>query len=131
MVYLHHPHWQSASWQEVVVTFLRTFRPEEEVCLVLWVDPVQGVFPETVENLLVQTLESARLELDEGPDIILLTDDLEPNQLARLYAAADCIVSNGDPFSRERAARVGVPTLDYLSGDAWREHFEQVMSLRV
>jgi glycosyltransferase involved in cell wall biosynthesis len=118
--FFHHPDWRSAGWQEVLLSYVRAFRAEEDVTLVLWLDPSQGLAAEDVAELVDRALQGAELGDVSLPDLLLVPDALDSAGLAQLMAAVQCVVTD-DPIQRERAARMGKPILPDLARESWRE----------
>lgn len=120
LCFFHHPNWRSSTWKDVLVAYVRAFSPHEEVSLVLWLDPEQGVTEEEAGELLAEALVSVGIDPDSCPDILLVPNRLEPENFARLLLAMDWVVPLGDERLRERAARVDVRNLESLEPEAWR-----------
>ncbi|MBO9542447.1 FkbM family methyltransferase [bacterium] len=119
--FFHHPAWDADAWQEVIHAYARAFREADDVTLALWLDPSQGVSEEEAGAKILAALNRAGLSPDESPDILLISDDLDTQDVARLYAAADVIVPNGDLVQTERAQSVGSRVLSELTPEAWRK----------
>lgn len=117
--FFHHPQWGSTSWQEIVTSYARAFPADADVSLVLWLDPSQGVTAEEAGEKIAGALAESGLDPEEGPDLLLVPDALDLPGLARLYTAADCIVTHGGERDTQRAGKVGKRTLDDLSVDGW------------
>lgn len=128
--FFHHPQWHEAGWKEVVVGFARAFSAQDDVCLVLWLDPSQGVSVEAAGERIVAALAEAGLDPDAGPDLLLVPDALDLHGLARLYAAVDCVVPQGDALQIERAGKTDKRSLEDPSLDAWRAAAEKGAVLR-
>jgi hypothetical protein len=121
VVFLHQPAWRAEKWKDVVRAYLRGFRQEHDVSLVLTLDPVQGFSSDRV----AQSLAALRAEVGcadvDAPDILLVIDDLDDATIASLMQAAGCvIVSSTDVAGRSRAKAVGRAVLHDLSVQTWR-----------
>lgn len=120
LAFFHHPDWSSSAWREVVAGYATAFKPEEAVCLLLWLDPGQGVSEEDASERLLGLLDEMAIDPEVCPDIVLVPNRLEMDGLARLYAAADWIVPHGDVLQAERAEKVGRLVLEGNTREAWR-----------
>lgn len=118
--FFHHPNWSADRWQEVLVAYGKAFREQDDVSLILWLDPAQGVSEEEAGARILAALSRAGISPEQSPDILLVPDALDLDGLARLYATADVVVPGGDPVQAERGRRVGARTLSELGPDAWR-----------
>ena len=121
VAFFHHPDWASNTWQEVVTAYARAFAPGEDVSLVFWLDPTQGLGLDDASLRLVEALVQAGLDPESVPDLLLVPDVLDLAGLAGLYAAVDCVVVAGDARQAARAEQVGRRILCDLTVDAWRE----------
>lgn len=130
LAFFHHPNWSGIAWQDVVAAYLRAFEPTDEVSLVLWLDPVQGVSLEDASQLLLDSMERMGIDPDQAPDLLLVPDVLDLAGLARLYAGTHCVVPAGDAIQETRASKLGLPTLTDLSEKGWRDvlrgHLERI-----
>ena len=124
LTFFHHPNWSAEAWREVLVSYAGAFTPEDDVALMLWLDPKQGLSEDAVSERLMEVLEANAIDPEACPDIILVPNGLERDGLARLYAAADWVVPHGDIVQKIRAEKVGIPVLETLSRDAWRMAME-------
>lgn len=121
VAFFHHPDWSREGWQKVLQAYIQAFTPDQEVSLVIWLDPVQGVSIEDASQRLLAALEAIAVEPDLAPDLILVPDVLDLAGLASLYAATDCVVPAGDSTQEERAAKLGLRILRDLAPGSWRE----------
>jgi hypothetical protein len=117
--FLHLPQWKTNTWRDVVMAYARAFTSSDDVTLVLWLDPSQGVSALEVQELVHQALLATGLESDVVPDLLLVQDQLAAAELPRLFAAVDCAVPNGDPIQADWARDCGVPILADLDRQAW------------
>jgi hypothetical protein len=101
------------------MAYARAFTSSDDVTLVLWLDPSQGVSALEVQELVHQALLATGLESDVVPDLLLVQDQLAAAELPRLFAAVDCAVPNGDPIQADWARDCGVPILADLDRQAW------------
>ncbi|MNK91363.1 N-acetylglucosaminyl-diphospho-decaprenol L-rhamnosyltransferase [compost metagenome] len=119
VAFFHHPDWAATSWEEVVLSYARAFAPAEDVSLVLWLDPSQGVGLEEASTRVLDALTRGGLDPESIPDLLLVPDILDLEGLARLYAAVDGVVPGGDPRQAFRADQAGRPVLSALDAPAW------------
>lgn len=118
--FFHHPRWDSVAWREVVTAYARAFLPDDDVMLVLWLDPAQGVSAGQAEQYILETFASAGSDPANTPDLLLVPDELAPDGLGGLYAAIDWVVPDGDPVQAQRGERSGARILRTLDRGAWQ-----------
>lgn len=121
VVLLHQPQWHHAEWPDAIRAYLRTFTTDDDVSLVLTLDPAQGLSGEQVAERMA-TLRGELGHTDSSsPDVLLVPDELTDDVLASLYRAADhVIVGARDATARTRAAAVGVPVIADLGSTTLR-----------
>ncbi|MBC7563831.1 MAG: glycosyltransferase [Gemmatimonadaceae bacterium] len=120
VVFLHQPSWRAESWKDVVRGFMRGFRQEHDVSLVLTLDPVQGFSSERVAEALMALRAEVSCADEDAPDILLVTEDLDDVTLASLVqAAGGVVVTSADVAGRSRAMAVGKPVISDFSVSAW------------
>jgi glycosyltransferase involved in cell wall biosynthesis/tetratricopeptide (TPR) repeat protein len=85
--------------------FLARFTAADDVCLVIKNFGAQGVY----HGLTMEKDILAAQSEPNGPEILCLTDDLAPEQMASLYTACDCLVH---PY---RGEGFGLPVLEAMS----------------
>lgn len=130
-VALFHPaNWLDETWADVVSAYSRAFSANDDVTLLLWLDPALGLDVETLGERLMEVLAQGGSDPEQAPDILLLTDALDRDGLASLYAASDIIVPAGDQEQVARAERMAIPVLDSLEPPAWRDMVRTVMATR-
>ena len=122
--FFHHPDWSASTWPLVISSFVRAFAAEDDVSLVIWLDPSQGVAQEEAGLRILDVLTQAGIDPEQSPDILLVPDVLDLEGLARLYAATDCVVSAGNKVQADRAERLGLPVLEDLAPHAWHEKLQ-------
>lgn len=93
--YLALPRWDDprAPWPELLERYLRTFGAEDDVALLLRVDPTGPVSPEEVVWRLHEVARERGLDLEGGAEIVLVDEPLGPLDRGRLYRAADVLVA--------------------------------------
>lgn len=127
VVFLHQPSWRSESWKDVVRGFMRGFRQEHDVSLVLTLDPVQGFSSERVAQALAALRDEVGCAGADAPDILLVPDDLDDATIASLMQAAGCVViTAADVAGRSRAKALGRPLLEEVSVSAWHAAANQI-----
>jgi hypothetical protein len=119
VVFFHQPDWATGAWREVLTSYARSLAPDADATLVLRLDPSSGLSPEAAADVLMGALTEAGLDPEAIPDVLLVPEPLDEAELARLYTAADWVVSAGDARQAERAALVGRPVLAELTSAAW------------
>jgi hypothetical protein len=119
-VFFHHPRWDGTAWREVVLAYVTAFGSDDDVMLVLWLDPAQAVAPADVQQRLEETFATAGIDAERTPDLLLVPDDLDLVGLGRLYAAVDWVVPNGDSVQATRAEHSGAGVLTRLDPESWR-----------
>lgn len=121
VAFLHHPNWRGDSCKRVLTAFAKTFTSADDATLVLWLDPRQGVPLSEMTALVTRTLLEAGVAPQQAPDLLLVPDDLGLAGIARLYAAVDVVVPDGDAVATARADATGKRVLADLAPWAWRE----------
>lgn len=95
--------------------FLAEFEPHEDVCLILRVHDNSAYDPHGQKIDAEIAVFKSALGKTSGPPIILLPALMTPDDLARLYAAADCFVlptrGEGWNMTALEAMACGVPTI--------------------
>lgn len=118
--FFHHPRWDTPEWEAVLLAYARAFGPSDDVSLVLWLDPAQGVAAEEVLARVDRVLRAGGLDPDAVADLLLVPDGLGPQDLPRLYAAVECVVPHRDPRQAERGRLSGTSVLADLGQDTFR-----------
>jgi hypothetical protein len=119
VAFLNQPHWASPGWEEALVAYTLAFRPEDDVTLVLWLDPSQGVSEAGAVERVEAALRAAGLDPANIPDVLLVADALDRHGLARLHAAVDWVVPGPMPKGATRP-RSSARVLPNLASDTWR-----------
>jgi glycosyltransferase involved in cell wall biosynthesis len=112
--FLHHPQWRSDAWQSVVSDYCRAFTADDDVTLVLLLDPDQGVSQDQVVERVSNLLNTQV----KAPDVLLVPERVP--DLACAYAAVDYLVPSGDATELETARKQGVRILSDLQPETWR-----------
>jgi glycosyltransferase involved in cell wall biosynthesis len=99
------PCWSEAAWEQALIAFGRTYGPQDDVTLVVRLDPAQGVSPEAAAARFEDVLRAAGLDPDHAPDVLLVPDDLDARGVQRLHAAADHRLPPG-PAAVEMLAKI-------------------------
>ncbi len=128
VTFFHHPNWSGEHWKEIVIAYSRAFSGSDDVSLVLWLDPTQSLDIEEVGASLMAVLASDGGDPEQTPDILLVSDALDLEGLACLYAAADSIVPADDREQAARARRMEIPVLASLDASAWHDMVQAVRS---
>ena len=120
-VFLHFPWWHRAPWRDVLRSYISTFGADDDVSLVLALDPAQGLTGEQVASLIASVREeSGRSETDMA-DLLLVPDELHDGVMASLMRAADHIIlAPDDDSGRARASAMQVPVLQNIEAETWR-----------
>jgi hypothetical protein len=122
VAFFHHPQWGSVASTEVLSSYGRAFVNSDDVTLVLWLDPGQGVAPERAVEYVDQAMAAAGIDPDATPDVLLVVEPLEPRGLRQLHAAADYVVAP--------AVAVRQPVLRDLSKASWRKAHRGVLDAK-
>jgi hypothetical protein len=120
IAFLHCPHWDSSALRQVIASYAAAFDAASDTTLVLYLDPTQGVTPETAAHVVESALAESGRTPGQWPDLLLVSDVLGPGDMHRLYAAVDWVVPNGDRASAHHARRSGAHILHDLSLESWR-----------
>jgi glycosyltransferase involved in cell wall biosynthesis len=118
--FFHHPRWETSAWRDVLAAYARAFSCHDDVTLVLWLDPNQGVTVQDAGERIMQVLSATLDDPEHGPDVLLVPDRLDLRGMSRLYASVDWVVPNGDQLQAQRAVQSGVRVLWDLAPEAWR-----------
>jgi glycosyltransferase involved in cell wall biosynthesis len=117
--FLYRPGWSSDNWKSVLSDYCRTFSEDDDVTLVLLVDPAQGFRQEQVVQAIEAALTQQGISMDDMPDLLLVPDVLDEQTWARAYAAVDWVISDGDTTQAERAMRYGARLIEASQLDRW------------
>jgi hypothetical protein len=120
LTFFHQPEWTSNSWREVLRSYASAFTADDDVSLVLWLDPAQGLTPADAGERITGVLEAMPIEPGSVPDLLLVPDELDHRGIDRLYASVDWVVPHGDLAQAERARRTGARILHQLGAAHWR-----------
>jgi glycosyltransferase involved in cell wall biosynthesis len=112
--FLHHPSWGTDGWKDVVGNYCRAFTDDDDVTLVLLLDPDQGIAEAEVVSRVGAFLEAQ----EQSPDVLLVPERVD--DVASAYAAVDWLVPSGDTAELERARRHGIRVLGDVEPAAWR-----------
>ena len=121
IVFFHHPDWDGDVWREVLQAYLQAFSADQEVSLVFWLDPMQGVSIEEATRRVLEVMAVIGVSPDEAPDLILVPDVLDLAGLASLYAAADYVLPGEDDVQAGRARKLGRRVVSALSAELLRD----------
>ncbi len=93
--YLAFPRWDDPDrpWLDLVERYVRRFTARDDVALLLRADPTGPVPPVEVVWRLHEGAQERGIDLEGGPEIVLVDDPLGPLQRGRLYRAADVLVA--------------------------------------
>jgi glycosyltransferase involved in cell wall biosynthesis len=122
--FFHHPTFASSAWKDVVGAFGSAFTGRDDVTLVLWLDPRQGVLPEAVGDEITRIWKARAGRPGGAPDLLLVPDDLNLTGIARLYAAIDCVLPAGDRVQAARARASGKDAIADATPKALRAYAE-------
>ncbi len=131
MRFFHHPDWQSGRWEAVLVPFLEAFSASDDVELVFWLDPSQGVPEVAAEARIAAVLARVGQDLETAPTITLVPDPLDRPGLAALYAAVHAVVPAGDVQQLDRATKAGRPVMTHLEPEIWQNVAARCLGLPV
>lgn len=112
-------------WDVLLRAFVTEFRPDEDVALHLKIGLLPGQDTDTAVQAIHAYLESTLgVDVDAIPDVILMTETLSQELVARLYRTADAFVlpSRGEGWGRPymEAMASGLPTI----GTGWSGNTE-------
>lgn len=95
--------WQHRKGYDVLLlAYLREFKPDEDVALILKVSQANAAGGRLEDEINFFIERRAGLPLQKTPPIILIEQFIPQDQMARLYAAADCFVlpTRGEGYGR-------------------------------
>lgn len=89
------PRWDDPdeSWLDIVERYVRAFAGRNDVSLLLRLDPTGPVSSWDAMWKLREGARERGIDLEGGPDIVLVDDPLGPLDRGRLYRAADVLVA--------------------------------------
>lgn len=117
--FLHQPHWGRGDWKAVVQSYARAWAHTDDVTLVLWLDPAQGVSEAAAGERIDAALREISIDPGACADLLLVPDALDLNGLASLYAAVEWVVPLNDPVQAACARLSGVRVLEDVSRAGW------------
>lgn len=115
-----HPDWNQEAWKSAVSSYCQAFSPHDDVSLVIWADPSQGVGVDQIYQRLEELLATLGIDSEQCPDILLVPQPMDPSELLQLKRSMDCLVPGLDQNSPEYP-----PALDRLEVEAWRNRYAQ------
>lgn len=95
--------WQLRKGYDVLLlAYLREFKPDEDVTLILKISQANAAAGSLEDEINFFIERRAGLPLQEAPPVILIKRFIPQDQMARLYAAADCFVlpTRGEGYGR-------------------------------
>ncbi len=108
--------WQPRkAWDVLVKAYLREFGPGEDVTLIIKTQPVFCGMEAIVRSLDAYVRDGLGLNPERAAPIVILRDELTPQEMASLYNSCDAFVlpSRGEGFGRPylEAMASGLPTI--------------------
>jgi GT2 family glycosyltransferase len=114
------PDWRTDDWREGVTGYVRAFGPQDDVTLVLWIDPAQGVPAEEVCARIEAIFEAEGLSDEQAPDLLIVAESL--SGLDRLFASVDAFIpAASQQIEGLRAALFGLTVLPLSEAAHWRQ----------
>ena len=117
------PELDGTEWKKPFADFVTTFGPEEDIGLLLRVDPPTPGRAELAVELVTSELANLGLGEEVAPEIILDTTQFNAGERGRLYASAVGLLCSGGSraklYAREAQA-CGLPLLDDLGAEGLR-----------
>lgn len=110
------PFWEDrCGWDILLAAYLREFRPEEDVALVLWARESRGRKAK-IEKIVASFLQTVSGPSGESiPEVVILQGEIPAERLPGLYTACDAFVlpSRGEAWGRPylEAMACGLPTV--------------------
>jgi glycosyltransferase involved in cell wall biosynthesis len=120
-VVLFHPQWSSDNTMKTLRTFAEAFGADDDVTLVVCLDPEQGVSAEDATARVQTACASAGRSAEMAPDILLVPDALTELTLHQLRAACSVVLAINDREAGARALRAGRAVFDTLDARMWRD----------
>jgi hypothetical protein len=109
-------------WKETLKTYVVAFSPNDDVTLVLWLDPHQSYAIESFNATFNAILADVGLTKADAPDLLVVDDDLSFIGIGMLYAAVDCILDSGGPVAALRAKASGKDFIDRTTASALTQY---------
>lgn len=119
-LFFHHPIWAEERWKQVIADYVQAFQPTDDVELILWLDPDQGITVEEASDRITRHVISLGLDPQQAADMQLLAEPLDLAGQARLYTAMHVIVPAGDPRQLDRGVKTGRMVMTQVGPTAWR-----------
>jgi len=96
--FLAFPDWSdpASRWPVILRSFCRAFAPGDKVCLVLRVDPAEVPSVKSIVQAVVKEIHGAGLDPDEIPDVVICDDNLDWEELKRMFCGARAYVPCGE-----------------------------------
>ncbi|MBL0938551.1 MAG: glycosyltransferase [Gemmatimonadaceae bacterium] len=115
-VLLFQPNWHDGDWRDVVRTCFLAFTADDDVSLVLTLDPAQGVSSEQVAEQLATLRTELGVADEQAMDVLLVPDEITEEFVASLFRSADhVLIAPRDVASHARAAAMQVPVVSHLA----------------
>jgi hypothetical protein len=121
VVFFHPVDWRQERWRGVMAGYAGAFTDSDDVELLVWLDPAQGVDPVQGAQWLWAEMAAAVTDTERLPELSLMTGPLSLAEQARLYAAVHVAVAAGDPVVLHRASRASPFVLNRVDAPAWQE----------
>ncbi len=124
------PDWNDPEdrWREAIRAFVSEFRPDEDVGLIIRLDPLEVPNQEAVLERIRRWAEAEGVDVDNGPMILILNDLVDPTRRDLVYATAQVLVDLSDSpragAIRSEAAAHGLVICGPADADmraAWRD----------
>lgn len=118
---LYHPIWHLSDWKDPIEAYYQAFSDQDDVSLVLLLDPVQGISTEDVSVRLEEVRTTLNIDEKSAPDTLLVTDALTEELLTSLYRSVDWVlVTARDAAGRSRAEATHANIIPDLSLETLR-----------
>lgn len=113
------PDWrQPAACKQAIEAFNQAFTAQDDVAMLLWVDPAGDNTVEDVASELGAWLAEQGLDGEQAPELILFDTAFSAITRSSLYRAAQACLPLGDAAIAEQAAACGVAVIAQPSAEA-------------
>lgn len=115
------PDWNAPRWIPLLTAYLEAFKPEDDVALVLRIDPKGPLSTGQAQEKVLEVIAMAGHDPEKIPDILLVDTPLTPEREGGLYTACQALLSEGRAEIDRRAKACGLPLVGVEAPPALRQ----------
>lgn len=117
---LAHVDWHDGTGGGVLRSYLDAFDQDDDITLVLCLDPAQGVRVEDVQRMVGEVVAASGRDGTSEAEIVLIPEPITDAVRARLLVRCSAVVSIADARLGEWARAIGCQVIDSLTRATWR-----------